>query len=117
MQYLMFRSVVKQNNNRRVLNTQPCITSNIRADHQQTRNHVQNSYEKTIRHCSYHRCLLLGSVSSKPKWEYTEAYTVKALNAMEEKEEGWNVVGFCQRSNQNVPPVVESKCTTRTGLI
>jgi hypothetical protein len=23
----------------------------------------------------------------------------------------------CQRSNQNVPPVVESKCTTRTGKI
>jgi hypothetical protein len=23
----------------------------------------------------------------------------------------------CHRSNQNVPPAVESKCTTRTGLI
>jgi len=44
--------------------------------------------------------LLLGAVPPKlPKWEYKEAFTVKALNEMEEKEEGWSVVGFSVDQN------------------
>src|SRR3954467_6939326 len=51
--------------------------------------------------------LLLGAVPpstvppSKPKWEYNEVFTVKSLNEMEEKEEGWNVIGFSVDQSMN----------------
>jgi len=37
---------------------------------------------------------LLGAVPSKPRWEYKEIFSVKQLNEMEEKDEGWSVIGF-----------------------
>jgi len=43
---------------------------------------------------------LLGAVPPKPpKWEYKEAFLVSSLNEMEEKEEGWSVVGFSVDQN------------------
>ena len=48
--------------------------------------------------------LLLGAVGSKPKlpmWEYKAIVSVKALNEIEEKQEGWDVIGFSVGQGDN----------------